>query len=142
MPTSVDFYAGVPPFSSEQIVVFRRGPVVKKQRCDDDHKTCEIKKGIFARNRTTTFVAGNNVGTGLGKQFFASMAYAAWRARRTLAFAAISMAYPSEPEKKVPIRHKGAFANLVSLALLITPRKTATAAPQSVGPIVDQIFWG
>ena len=34
-----------------------------------------------------------------------------WCARRAVAFAAVSTAYPGEPEKKVPIRPKGSFGD-------------------------------
>jgi len=52
---------------------------------------------------------GNNVGVEHRENIFASTAYCLWCARRELAFTAISITYPSEPEKKVPIRPKGAF---------------------------------
>ena len=52
---------------------------------------------------------GNNVGVEHRENIFASTAYCLWCARRELAFTAISITYPSEPEKKVPIRPKVAF---------------------------------
>ena len=52
---------------------------------------------------------GNNVGISLGETFFASMTYAAWCARRAVAFAAISIGYKDPPKHEVHFELKSAF---------------------------------
>ena len=103
-----------PLLSPEQIGVFRCGRVVqtKLRRPQKDalgKSTTSQKKQELCAEQVLTLAVGNNVGMSLGESLFASMTYAAWCARRAVAFDAISMTCRDGQRNKVRFKPKSAF---------------------------------